>query len=246
MNKAKQLRPVIGITLDSEETGGYSKFPWYALRQNYCSSLTQFGAIPLPLTHEMALLDEYNNLIDGLVITGGDFDIDPSLYGDSTRHAKVTTKNLRTEFEFAMTRKMLQSNRPVLGICGGQQALNVILGGTLIQHIPDEVNTKINHEQVNPRNEPSHYVKVEQNSLLHKITNKTKLFVNSAHHQAVKAIGKNVVVNATAEDGVIEGIESKEHPFCLGVQWHPEFLIDEGDSSIFREFVDAARKSKNS
>jgi putative glutamine amidotransferase len=128
----------------------------------------------------------------------------------------------------------------VLGICGGQQLMNVALGGTLIQHIPDEVAAALAHEQPNPRTEPGHKVRVAKGTLLHEITGTEELAVNSAHHQAAKDVGAGVVVNATAEDGVIEGIEHPGYRFCLGVQWHPEYLISPGDGRILAAFVAAA------
>jgi len=129
---------------------------------------------------------------------------------------------------------------PVLGICGGQQLLNVVLGGTLIQHIPDEVPDCLAHRQPNPRNEPGHTVRVILGTLLHRITGAANLAVNSAHHQAVKEVGPGLVIDAVAEDGVVEGIEDPRHRFCLGVQWHPEFEINEADRRIFRAFVEVA------
>jgi putative glutamine amidotransferase len=135
---------------------------------------------------------------------------------------------------------MLDQDKPVLGICGGEQLINVILGGTLIQHIEDEVAGSVLHEQPNPRDEPGHLVRVTPGTLLHRLTGADQLSVNSAHHQAVKDVGPEVAVNAIAPDGVIEGIESKIHRFCLGVQWHPEFLIHGGDAKLFSGLIAAA------
>ena len=132
-------RPVIGIILDSEEPGGYSNLPWYALRENYADAVAAAGGLPLPLPHEPDQADEYLNLIDGLVITGGAFDVDPGLFGAGERHSTVITKDQRTAFELAVTRGAIARDMPVLGICGGQQLLHVVLGSELIQHIPDEV-----------------------------------------------------------------------------------------------------------
>src|SRR5208282_4521090 len=130
-------QPVIGLTLDSEPPGLYSKtHPWYALRENYCTAVVDAGGLPILLPHEPDRVAAYLGLLAGLVVTGGAFDVDPSLFGAQSRHASVTTKDRRTVFELTMTKAALAADRPILGICGGQQLLNVALGGTLIQHIP--------------------------------------------------------------------------------------------------------------
>jgi len=233
--------PRIGVTLDSEEAGGWSRLPWYALRQNYCEAVHLAGGLPVALPHLPDSAEAYLDALDGLVVTGGAFDVDPALFGAGTRHATVTTKDRRTAFELAMVRGALARDLPVLGICGGQQLLNVVLGGTLIQHIPDEVPDALAHEQPNPRTEPGHAVEVAPDTLLHRIVGLEELAVNSAHHQAAKDLGPGVVVNARAPDGIIEGIEHPGYRFCLGVEWHPEFHIDAGDARIFAAFVAACR-----
>lgn len=234
------MLPIIGVTLDFEEGGGYSKLPWYAIRENYLSSIWEAGALPLPLPHHTALAGAYLDQISGLIVTGGAFDIAPNLYGSGETHPTVSLKARRTEFEWAMTEGALKRDMPVLGICGGEQLLNVVLGGTLIQHIPDRISEPLAHEQPNPRTEPGHAVTVTEGTLLHKIAGTRNLSVNSAHHQAVDRPGKNVIVNALAEDGVIEGIECPDYRFCLGVQWHPEYHVSPADKKIFEAFVKAA------
>ncbi|WP_193367274.1 gamma-glutamyl-gamma-aminobutyrate hydrolase family protein [Pelagibius marinus] len=232
--------PVVGITLDSENPGGWSNYPWYAVRRNYCEAVLQAGGLPVLLPHEPAEAEAYLERIDALLITGGAFDLDPALFGANTRHESVRTKDRRTAFEAAVARGALERDLPLLGICGGQQLLNVVLGGTLIQHIPDEVENALAHEQPNPRHEPGHAVAVTGGSLLHDICASAEMAVNSAHHQAVKDVGPGVTVNAVAPDGVVEGIEAADYRFCLGVQWHPEYLIGPGDSALFRAFVASA------
>ena len=242
MSTTPPKRPVIGVTLDSEPAGGYAKLPWYALRQNYCDVVAAAGGVPVALPHEPELVEHYLGLIDGLVVTGGAFDIDPALYGAGERHRTVTLKERRTSFEWAITRGAVERDLPVLGICGGQQLLNVVLGGTLIQHIPDAVPGALAHEQPNPRTEPGHDVAVLPGSLLHRVTGAALLPVNSAHHQAAERVGEGIVVSATAPDGVIEAIEDPRRRFCLGVQWHPEYGISPGDTALVEAFVEAAAR----
>lgn len=234
-------KPVIGVTLDAEEPGGYSKLPWYALRKNYFSALAAAGALPVALPHHPELAESYLEEIDGLLVTGGAFDVDPSLYGGGPTHPTVTLKAGRTDFELAVTRGALKRDMPVLGICGGQQLLAVALGGTLIQHIPDSIKGALEHEQPNPRHEPGHEIAIEANTLLARITGKRSMAVNSAHHQAVERPGEGALVNAIAPDGVVEGVEHPGYRFALGVQWHPEYAVDPADPLIFDAFVKACR-----
>lgn len=232
--------PLIGITLDSEEPGGYSKFPWYALRQNYSGAVAAAGGLPVPLPHEVERADDYLGALKGIIVTGGAFDVDPALFGATVRHETVKLKDRRTAFELALVRGALKRDMPVLGICGGQQLLHVVLGGKLIQHLPDAVKGALAHEQPNPRDQAGHDVAVVPGTLLHRIVGTEKLAVNSAHHQAALDEPRGVIVNARAPDDVIEGIEAPAYRFCLGVQWHPEFHISDGDRKIFQAFIRAA------
>jgi putative glutamine amidotransferase len=234
-------RPRVGITLDSEPAGGWSKFPWYAVRQNYAEAIAGAGGLPLALPHHADLAADMLDAIDALVVTGGAFDVDPALYGDGERHETVSLKEGRTRAELALLRGALERGLPVLGICGGQQLLAVALGGTLVQHIPDAFPDALFHEQPNPRDQPGHQVSVLPGTKLHAIVGSSAMQVNSSHHQAVRDPGPLCVVDAVAPDGVVEGLESTAHRFALGVQWHPEFLIDPGDRRIFDALVAASR-----
>lgn len=242
MTKPRHDRPVIGLSLDSEAPGGYSKFPWYALRENYFSAIASAGGLPIALPHEPDLAAHYLALVDGLVVTGGAFDVDPALFGAGARHPSVTTKDRRTAFELAICREAHRADLPSLGICGGQQLMNVALGGTLIQHIPDEIKNPLAHEQPNPRDEPGHAVAVTRGSRLAAIVPALTMNVNSAHHQAVKTVPAGLVINAVAPDGVIEGIEDPTRRYFIGVQWHPEFSIDPGDAKLFTALIAACRR----
>ena len=233
-------KPIIGITLDNEEPGNYSKFPWYAIRNNYLHSIYQLGGIPFPLLHTDKNIKDIYNLLDGLIITGGNFDINPELYGKISKNSRII-KNFRTDFEVSICKMFLKSAKPILGICGGEQLLNVACGGTLIQDIKiNNINT-IEHEQKNPRDQTSHEVKIISNTMLKKIVKKKIINVNSAHHQAVEKLGENLIINGFANDGTIESIEHTKHRWCIGVQWHPEFIITEEDRKIIKSFIQASK-----
>ena len=115
--------------------------------------------------------------------------------------------------------------------------MNVATGGSLIQDINQSVQTKIYHEQQNPRNEVSHEIKIKRHSKLFNIVKSEKIKVNSAHHQSVNSLGQDFVSSALAPDGIIEAIEHVKHPWCVGLQWHPEFLITKADIAIIKDFI---------
>ena len=161
-------KPLIGITLDSEESGEYSKFPWYAIRENYLQSIFKLGGLPYPLFHNVESVEILSKVLDGLIITGGNFDINPDLYGNNFSGSR-NIKNSRTEFEINIFLKFLKLQKPILGICGGEQLINVACGGTLIQDIKSELETSIEHEQLNPRSETSHKVIINKETKLYSI-----------------------------------------------------------------------------
>lgn len=233
-------KPIIGVNLDFEEKGGhYSRFPWHALRTHYFDVLSELGATPIGLPSTNMDIDSVLAIVDGLLMTGGN-DYDPSLYGEKNTtpdHSKIMTQ--RSLFDIKIVKSAIIKDTPVLGICGGMQAINIAFGGAIVQHIPHTVETDINHES-RDATQVAHTVSVEFDTLLHTIVQKETFEVNSFHHQALKTLGKGLRVNARAEDGIIEGIESTQHRFCMGVQWHPEYLVTISDKKIFEAFVKAA------
>lgn len=251
MTQHKLFRPIIGVTLDSEEGGGFSDSPWYAIRQNYLSCLEEAGAVPIALPHLAELAENYLNMIDGLVVTGGAFDVPPAMFGEEARTDTIRLKPARTKFEAAVLRGALERDMPVLGICGGHQLLAVIAGGTLVQHIPDEVLGAMEHsvskdtENADGKERAGHSIAIEQDSLLAKLVGTTAQHVNSSHHQSVRTVKAPMRVTATAEDGVIEAIEHTGKSFAIGVQWHPEYKQVEGDVHLLTAFCAAAEAYHN-
>jgi putative glutamine amidotransferase len=121
------------------------------------------------------------------------------------------------------------------------QLLNVLRGGTLIQHIPDAMPHALAHTQCTPKNTPAHPIAVTPDSLLHRCIGRAVVEVNSTHHQAVEQLGEGLHVSATAPDGVIEAIEDPAYPFCLGVQWHPEYGVTSHEQGLWVGFAAACR-----
>jgi putative glutamine amidotransferase len=177
--------------------------------------------------------------VSGLVLTGGE-DVDPQRYGEK-RHEKVRSVNpARDATEAALIEEAKARGKPVLAICRGIQILNVALGGTLVQDIPSQVGTQIAHDEDSPRDKRSHEISVEPDSLIAKAVGAEHLTVNSFHHQSVKRVADGMRVTARSPDGIIEGIESTNDWWVMGVQWHPEEMTDSPepwDRGLFKAFA---------
>ena len=172
---------------------------------------------------------------DGLLMPGG-VDIEPARYGQET-HEKCGKIDLaRDAAEWWILEAFLPTKKPVLGICRGIQTLNVFQGGTLHQHIEG-------HSDFKNRGTGSHKVNVVPGSFLEQIVKTENLFVNSMHHQVVDSLGKDLEVCAVSADGYVEAVVHKHHPFCLGVQWHPEHMSrkDPLQMHLFHAFVKACK-----
>ncbi len=246
----KTSKPLIGIVPDYKEgcPTGYSSRHYYALRANYVEMINKAGGAAVILTYDYDLIDSYIDSLDGVVIVGGYFDINPKRYGETTIHHTVKLNDVREDFENALVSKLIKTKLPYLGICNGMQLLNVLHGGKVIQHIPDE-GKYIDHEQSHDEafkdyNKGYHEVNIERNSKLFEIVGHEKILTNSSHHQAARSTGDALKISARASDGVIEAIENPHHPFCIGVQWHPEFEVSQADRKIFESFVKASETYK--
>jgi putative glutamine amidotransferase len=232
-------RPRIGVTLDVDDGGKR-----YEIKQAYVDAVLAAGALPVLLPPAEAVAGAYLALLDGLIVTGGAFDVPPELYGEARREVCGPLKESRTRFEKELLEAALASSLPVLGICGGMQLMNVVRGGTLFQDLQADARLG-GHEQPPPKDVPTHAIQVPAGTLLRRLIGLgvPEHRVNSTHHQAVKDCGTGVLVAARAPDGVVEAIELPDLPFALGVQWHPEAVArhDERHAGIFAGLVEAAR-----
>jgi putative glutamine amidotransferase len=187
--------------------------------------------------------DPIGGEFDGIVIGGGD-DVDPALYGrDVLPGAGVKVDAGRDSIDFSVFEEAWRARVPALGICRGLQVMNVARGGTLIQDLPSESPSEITHRRRKKPNRRDHPVTVRAGTRLSAIAGTGQIDVNSRHHQAVEHPAADFVVNATAPDGVIEGLEARDGRWLVAVQWHPENLHDDPASRrLFREFVEQVRK----
>jgi putative glutamine amidotransferase len=217
--------PLIGITAD---TGDINSRPSYFIYKAYILAVERAGGIPVLLTETPQVHDLVGRL-DGLVISGGNFDISPALYGEAPLMNLVTLPD-RTAFEAAVYIESLIKGVPVLGICGGCQLINVIAGGSLYQDIKLQVPASRDHTQ------GEHLVVIEPRTTLHSILGQDSTPANTSHHQAVREPGRDIIVSARAGDGVIEAIEHRDFPNVLGIQWHPE-RMDQDMQGIYRWLV---------
>jgi putative glutamine amidotransferase len=233
-------RPRIGLTLDVDAASDR-----YELKRAYVDAVQRAGGLPVPLPHadDPGVVAGYLELLDGVVITGGAFDIPPEMYGAARRAELGPIKDGRTRFEWAVCERALEGKVPLLGVCGGMQLLNVVRGGTLWQDLVAELGVA-SHEQPAPKDRPTHAVQVEPGSLLARLVGPAPLPANTTHHQAVRDPGRGVVISGRAADGVIEAIELPDLPFVLGVQWHPEGSArsEPRHEAIYRGLVEAASK----
>ena len=243
------VKPIIGITPDfnpgnREDMGG--KEPTYFLRARYLQAIQDAGGVPivLPLVRGLTQQEFLLQRLDGLLVTGSGSDLAPELYGERQRYSFRRMSEERAQLELGLSKLAFGNRLPTLGICGGMQSMNVALGGTLIQDIPSQLVTKIQHRPTKSATKTAHLIHIEPNSLLRRIAKRSSFPVNSSHHQSVKSVPSSLQATAVAPDGVIEAIEASTHPFWLGVQWHPEYLYrkDTIQKRLFLALIKAAKQ----
>ncbi|MBI4574733.1 MAG: gamma-glutamyl-gamma-aminobutyrate hydrolase family protein [Planctomycetes bacterium] len=238
-------RPLIGINCEVRDDAGR------ALRLEalltYVDAVTAAGGAPVmvPPTEDPGALQRVLEALDGLVLIGGR-DYDPASWGEAPGNQTNLLHPRRDAFDRRLASCMdAWPHRPVLGICGGCQLLAIARGGTLVQHLQEEVPGALAHRRETPEPDsldlPRHPVYVEADSLLSRVLGRTHVTVNSSHHQSVRGPGRGLRVVARSPDGVVEGLEDPTRPFYLGVQWHPERMREDPvQGRLFRSLVEAA------
>lgn len=236
-------RPLIGITCGTSSLDHQAKNPQDRLNHAYSRAVALAGGIPviLPNAGAMDSPDDVLDRLDGLLLSGG-YDVAPGLFGEERLNDSVEIDGPRDEAEMPLIRAAVERDIPILAICRGVQILNVALGGTLIQDLPSQSDTRIRHRQECERHEATHGVSITAGSRLREIIGMAELDVNSFHHQSLKGVAEGLAVAATAADGVVEAVERSPARFLVGVQWHPEEMVEVSDGArrLFESFVSAA------
>jgi len=230
------MKPRIGITMSY---GKSKDGEFFSLKVLYVRLVEYYGGLPFLIfpTQNKRLQREYIRMIDGLILSGGR-DIHPSYYGEKVQYKVDLLNRLRPQSEIGLLKEFIPTRKPVLGICYGAQLMNVMCGGTLYQDVPSQIPKAARHEDVR------HSITVYEDTKLFKLLRESSLEVNSHHHQAVKELGKGLRCSALSLDGVIEAIELKNHPFFIGVQWHPERDSESPlTERIFKGFIKACKAS---
>lgn len=242
------MKPIIAVTTTIDAKGGDYRQPRIALYANYIAVLERAGLTPVLVTpaHNERSIRQLVDACAGLVLSGGD-DIDPSRYGQDPIPELGPVNPPRDIAECRALDVAVERDIPVLGICRGHQLLNVFFGGTLCQDIPTELGDAMSHVQVSPWGSHFHEATVTPGSRLADAVGKERLEINSYHHQAIREVAPNLEVTARADDGLIEAVESRDHRWIVGVQWHPErheARAEESDPNvrIFSAFADAVRE----
>jgi putative glutamine amidotransferase len=232
------MKPVIGLTTFYENKPRRNQT---SVSNNYINSVIKAGGLPImiPIINDDMDINKYIDMFDGIIFTGGE-DVSPILYGENPLKQVTYISTDRDTHEIAMFKKAYEKNVPILGICRGIQLMNVALGGTLYQDIDAQIEGALGHGPMeNPVNELYHSVNIQKNSILYNIFQTEDLTVNSFHHQSIKDLGTDLRVTALSAEGIIEGVESCQKDFVVGVQWHPEDLTSRYPLflKLFQKFI---------
>ena len=230
-------RPIIGLNARYERHATYAVRDGIGVYVPYCTALVAAGGLPVvvPVVDDRVALAQYLDHLDGFLFTGGR-DVPPQAYGQAKHPQTVECDPRRFACDKLLAELVREGAIPVLAICLGMQLLNVAYGGTLIQHL----ETGILHTAIDGGNDALHSIVVEEDSLLHHVLGSSGLEVNSAHHQAVDELAPGLRTLAWAPDGTVEAVQKTDRDFFLGVQWHPERILERAEQrGIFEAFVKA-------
>lgn len=237
-------RPRILITTSTGQTGDLRRFDAVTGR-NYSEGVLACGGLPLMVASlDPAAAPEFAAAADGVLFSGG-VDVHPRHYGQEPVRDLGRVDAGRDAFELALYRAARERGLPILGICRGEQLINVAEGGTLHQHIHEGIST-LDHSQDAGDGEPHHTVRLEEGSILARAFSAAAVTVNSYHHQAVDRPGASLRVTARSADGLAEAVEGTEGAWLLGVQWHPEMSFRQHEQQLapFRAFLDAVNRAR--
>lgn len=243
------MRPQIALSCNHNPVyhpDGYLHLgPHFYLYSDYVRPISELGGAPLiiPCLADHHYYHDCMRNINGLILVGG-VDVNPFSFNEKIAHGLGKISHDMDFGEFELTKIALEMDIPILAICRGIQVLNIVTGGGVYQHLPDDMPDAMKHNTDFPPPALAHWVNVVQDSLLFSIVEKTRIAVNSTHHQAVANVGQGAIVTARAEDGVIEAIEMPDKKWVLGVQWHPEQIWRQHDEHkrIFKAFIDACSR----
>lgn len=239
-------KPLIGITFFRKKDKE-SDLPYGRIGCNYVKSIWQAGGLPLPIPiiEDVSEAESYLEKLDGLLLSGGQ-DIDPVCYGEDRTDKLGKIDINRDRWEMELFKKAYSRGLPMLGICRGMQLINVALGGTLYQDLDEEYEYECEYEHYNSDNYVYHVIEVVKNTRLSEILCSHESFeVNSRHHQAIRDLAPSLRVAARSCCGLIEGVESREDRYLIGVQWHPEDLRENVPcfEMLFKSLISAAKNN---
>ncbi len=239
--------PLVLLTSTTKDIGGMMRV---RLNVAYVNAARSAGLAPLVLPPlEPEELPPLLDAVSGVIITGGE-DLDPAEYGDTPHPRAGPPHRQRDKCELALARLAKERGVPTLAICRGIQAVNVAFGGTLVQDIPSQRPSDINHDQSRERAARLHPVSIQAGSKLAAAVGDAQISVNTSHHQSIDKLAPGLTLTATAPDGIVEGVEwSGPDWWMLGVQWHPEELVDDAkawDRGLFKAFAEQARGHRKS